>query len=304
MSRREATDARRLAAIDVGSNSIKMLAAERSAAGFVYLDRAHITVRLQSGLRGGALDEAALRRGEDAIAHLAERARAIGVGEIAAFGTSALRDAANADEFVRRVSARCGVPLRVISGEEEAESAYLAISPAGRALIVNPGGGSTEMVLGEDGRALCALSAHVGAVSLYRETDGFAPEAVRAAALAKIRPVWERLGAEPGLPVTASGGGASCLAAVCLGARKGIEGYYLSREAGEALYARLCGMTVDERRAMPGMEIQRADILPCGLAILLAFLECAGSDGLRVSERGNLYGFVQMMARGPAPHDK
>ena len=217
MSPREATDARRLAAIDVGSNSIKMLAAEHTPAGFLYLGRESLVVRLQSGLHGGLLDEDALRRGEEAVARLAAAARALGAEEIAAFGTSALRDAANAGELVRRVWERCGVPLRVISGEEEAESAYLALMPAGRALVVNPGGGSTEMVLGADGRVLRALSAHVGAVSLLRETEGLSPEAVLARARAHILPAWEALGAETGLPIHASGGAAGCVAAVGLG---------------------------------------------------------------------------------------
>ncbi len=296
MSRLEATDARRLAAIDVGSNSIKMLAAEVSAAGFVYLGRGHVTVRLQSGLAGGLLDEAALCRGEEAVSSLAQQARALGATEIAAFGTSALRDAANSSELARRIRERCGVELRVISGEEEAQSAYLAISPAGRALVVNPGGGSTEMILGEDGRPLRALSAHVGAVSLLRETEGFSPDRVRAAAMAHIRPVWERLGAEAGLPVIASGGAASCVAAVGLGTREGIEGFRLGLSEAEALFARLSAMPLEERRALPGMEPQRADILPCGLAILLAFLECAGAEEMCISDRGNLYGFVAMMA--------
>ncbi|MDO4739391.1 MAG: hypothetical protein Q4A66_01855 [Eubacteriales bacterium] len=295
------TEPARLAAIDVGSNTIKMLAAEVSAAGISPLKWHSVTVRLQSGLLpDGSLDEAALGRAEEAIATLVQMARELHIERIAAFGTSALRDAKNAGELVRRVQKRCGVLLRVISGEEEAESAYTAAAPAGRALVINPGGGSTEIIAGEDGRVLVGVSAHVGAVSLLKETAGFTEEQIVARAKEYLAPEWAKITLPLPETVIASGGAATCAADVLIGLperdRSLLEGFVLESGRARGLLSRLHAASIEERIAMPGMNPNRADILPCGLAILIAFMELSGAPCLRVSERSNVYGFLRRMA--------
>lgn len=291
------TDVRRLAAIDVGSNSIKMLAAEVSAAGFSVLKWHSITVRLQSGLLAdGSLDEAALKRAEDAICTLASMAAELGIGRVEAFGTSALRDAKNAGELIRRVKERCGVRLRVISGEEEAQSAYAAAAPAGRAMVVNPGGGSTEMIVGEDGVPAIAVSAHVGAVSLMNEAQGDGPLRVIERAKAHLKPEWDKITLPLPEKIIASGGAAACTADVLIALPKhdpnAVEGFVLNYDESCALLDKLFGMSVEERCAMPGMNPGRADILPYGLAILIAFMQLSGADRLTISDHGNVYGFI------------
>lgn len=301
MSHPKMTDKMRLAAIDVGSNSIKMLAAELSAAGISSIKWHSITVRLQSGLLpDGSLDEAALSRAENAIGTLASMARELGIERISAFGTSALRDAKNAAELVRRVWEHHGVHLRIISGEEEAESAYAAAAPAGRAMVVNPGGGSTEMIIGEDGRVLAAVSAHVGAVSLMNETAGLSTGQVVERAAAHLLPEWKKLGLPAPQQVIASGGAAACTADVLIAKPVRdpalVEGYRLTLESAQSLYEKLFAMPVEQRLAMPGMNPNRADILPYGLAILIAFMRLSGAPALTISDRGNVYGFLQRMA--------
>jgi len=294
------TDEMRLAAIDVGSNTIKMLAAEVSAAGIHVLKWHSVTVRLQSGLLPDrSLDEAALCRAEEAIGSLAAMAREMGISRIAAFGTSALRDAKNASELVRRVQETHNVRLQVISGEEEAESAYAAAAPDGFSMVLNPGGGSTEMIVGNQGRPLCAVSAHVGAVSLMNESNGLSAEQVVSRAAEHLLPEFGRLPSPLPNLVIASGGAAACTADVLIAKPKhdpaAVEGFRLSLADAEALYARLFGMTVEQRVALPGMNPGRADILPYGLAILIAFMRLSGVPALTISDRGNVYGFIRRM---------
>lgn len=291
------TDAGRVAAIDVGSNSIKMLAVQRTPAGFSVLKWHSVTVRLQSGLLpDGSLDDAALQRAEDAICALAQMARELGVGRIRAFGTSALRDAKNADVLVRRVQERANVPLTVISGEEEAESAFAAAAPAGEAMVVNPGGGSTEMIIGCDGVPRSAVSAHIGAVSLMAQAQNLLPQEVIALARARLQPEFARLSAPVPQWVIASGGAAACAADVLIALSAhdpgAVEGFPLTMDAACALLEKLFALTVEQRCALPGMNPGRADILPYGLAILIAFMQLAGRDSLVISDRGNLYGFI------------
>lgn len=293
-------DAQRIAAIDVGSNTIKMLAVQRTPAGFSVLKWHSITVRLQSGLMpDGSLDEAALQRAEVAICTLAEMARAEGAQRIRAFGTSALRDAANAGELVRRVKQSAQVDLTVISGEQEAASAYAAAAPTGEVLVVNPGGGSTEMIVGRDGKPLCAVSAHIGAVSLMAIAQNAAPDRLIALAKERLAPEFARLPQPLPAKVIASGGAAACAADVLIALPKhdsaAVEGYVLHMNAALSLLHRLCGMTIEQRCAMPGMNPGRADILPCGLALLIGFMQLAGRDSLSISDRGNLYGFIEMI---------
>lgn len=302
MSNRNLNDAERIAAIDVGSNSIKMLAAQTAPAGFSVLKWHSITVRLQSGLLPDkSLDAAALQRAEDAICTLADMAKELGAQRIEAFGTSALRDAANAGELIRRVQERAGVRLRVISGEEEAESAYAAAAPSGRAMVVNPGGGSTEMIVGENGRPISAVSAHIGAVSLMKEAAGCSWRETERIARSHLLPEWEKLGLPVPETVIASGGAATCAADVMIALPKhdpdAVEGFVMTRERAGELLEQLFPMTAEERCRMPGMNPQRADILPYGLAILTAFMDLASVPALTISDRGNLYGFIKRILR-------
>lgn len=296
----QTTDFKRIAAIDVGSNTIKMLAVDILPEGFSVLAQHSITVRLQNGLKlDGNLDDAAMQRAEDAIDTLVQIARELHVERIQAFGTSALRDASNAQQLIQRVKDRSRINLTVISGEEEARAAYEAISPAGRAMVVNPGGGSTEIIIGNFGRFESAVSAHVGAVSLMNEAYGMDLHDVEQLAKVHLQPAWEQLGDTAPQKVIASGGTATCAANVLLATQQReadvVEGFVISRTDAGKLLEKLFPMSTEERRACPGMHPQRADILPYGLAILTAFMDLTKTNALSISDKGNLYGFIKRM---------
>ena len=289
----------RTAAIDVGSNSIKMLAADQTQAGFfpIWESRRTVTVRLQSGLKDGMLDEAALKRATDAIGSLYWRALTFGAEKVVAYGTSALRDAKNADVLCERIRKRFGIELRVVSAASEAQNSFAAAAPSGRAIAIDVGGGSTEVSFGTDGKPERSVSIHHGAVSLMNATAGMGAETVAAYAADCVSRALADL-PQADRPVTLCGGTASCGASVLFPGEKEIEGLPFSRAAAVDLYGRLWSMTPEQRRAMPGMRPDRTDILQYGLALLIAIESVLHIEETTVTKRNSLYGFAMRTAAG------
>lgn len=290
-----------IAAIDVGSNSIKMLAAEIKNAGFFVIPSYKtIPARLQAGMqKDKTLDPASLKRGEDAIDELARYARSLGAVRICAFGTSALRDAVNAGELVKRAMERSQVELRIISGEEEAKSSFLAVCPAARSVIVNPGGGSTEITIGTGDHIDKAVSVHTGAVSLSAECSGLGKDEVLQHAAEHILSSIGSGESYRNLPVILSGGAVSCAAAVIKSTNNMHDWHgdmHLALAKIEDLYKELFYMPIQERLKLRGMVPSRADILPYGLAIIINFMRITGAEQAEVTLRDNLFGFLRMMS--------
>ena len=215
----------RLAAMDVGTNSVLLLVAEVAAGGRLQPieDRAVVS-RLGQGLvPGGRLRPEAADRTAATIADLAARARQLGAEEIRALGTMGLRLAADADAFIERIAHDCGVAIRVISGDEEARLTYRGAQhqlPAGteRLVVCDVGGGSTEVISGRAARIEQRRSLELGAVGL---TERFLPhDPIAPAELAALRRhLTARLAAELDAParpfeLVAVGGTATSLAAM------------------------------------------------------------------------------------------
>lgn len=276
-----------------------MLAADQTQAGFfpIWSSRKTITVRLQSGLKNGLLDEAALKRAEDAISLLYWRALTYGAEKVVAYGTSALRDAGNADILCERVRKRCGLELRVVSAASEAQNSFAAAAPTGRAITIDVGGGSTEVSFGVNGNPERSVSIHHGAVSLMNATVGMDAETVMACASDCVSRALADF-PKADRPVTLCGGTASCGASVLFPGKKEIEGLPFSRTAAIDLYDRLRSMTPEQRRAMPGMRPDRADILQYGLALLIAIERVLRIEETTVTKRNSLYGFAMRTAAG------
>jgi exopolyphosphatase/guanosine-5'-triphosphate,3'-diphosphate pyrophosphatase len=190
-----------LAAIDVGSNSIKLLVARRDPADpghAVEILREKEMVRLgQETLAEGALSEEAMEDGLDCLARYAALARAAGAESIVAVATCAVREASNGGEFVRRARRETGIRLSVISGEEEARLITRAVRTdlppsCDPLLVLDIGGGSTEVVVAKGERILLAESLDLGAVrltDLHVSTDPLSPrdeKALRKAAQSRL----------------------------------------------------------------------------------------------------------------------
>ena len=154
-------------AIAIGSNSTRLLAAEKRAGALYHILRGREETRLFLGLDDqGMIAPEKLEETARAVARLARQAREYGAESIHLFATSATRDAGNGDVLAQRIRDLCGLKLQVISGREEAELAFLAAAGRESRLVMDIGGGSTEMTLGREGRILSSFSAQLGASRL------------------------------------------------------------------------------------------------------------------------------------------
>jgi exopolyphosphatase/guanosine-5'-triphosphate,3'-diphosphate pyrophosphatase len=312
---------RPLAIIDVGSNSIRSLVVEVAPDGTTkVVDDQREVVRLASGLRkDGRLSPKAMKRALLALARMADIARARGARRIAVIGTSAIREAKNQRVFLDRVRAETGLRLRVVSESEEArlafESAALSFDLGDQPVaVVDIGGGSTELVLALGKNIQQDRSLRLGAVTLterYVTTDpirGRDLERMRRHIRRRLRGT--KLEGHPAPRVLiASGGTATSLAQIVM-ARQGLEGRpVLGFEMTQAemlhLLSALLRRTVAERRGMPGLSPDRADIIVAGAVILYEIMARLRINVLRVNARGVRHALLQrMIARGdagPAP---
>ena len=162
----------RTAVIGIGSNSVRSLLADVSGADFRRLWRDREGTRLFAGLdAAGNLDRDSMDKTVSAVRQMATEASRQGAKQMAVFATSAARDAANGKEFMEAVERETGLPLRIISGEEEAELSFLGASAAAnteRCGMIDIGGGSTEIAIGTQDGIECAFSCQMGAVRLFR----------------------------------------------------------------------------------------------------------------------------------------
>ncbi len=174
----------RIAIIDVGSNSVRLLAAELVNDEIRRLKGGLITTRLIEGMENNRLTDAAIERTAGAIAVFAEEARRLGIERIDAFGTSAMRDAVNSGKVSELTKRLCGIEVSVISGDEEARTAFRGVAPSGRVGVIDIGGGSTELVTGENGNVMRSMSGRIGAVRLKdRLKDALDPQLIRETAI-------------------------------------------------------------------------------------------------------------------------
>jgi exopolyphosphatase/guanosine-5'-triphosphate,3'-diphosphate pyrophosphatase len=294
----------RLATIDLGTNTVRLLVAELAAAGrWKTVVQDQRVTRLGEGLRAtGRLAETPMNRTAATVTEYARRAREAGAGALRIIATSAVRDAANGREFAIAVERASGQAVEIVSGEEEARLTIRGIvaglgTAPGRLLAFDIGGGSTEYILAHAGRVETAISVRLGVVPLSERfpspmcVDGDRYRAMESEI---------RHGLEQELPdaVRASGvadlvgtaGTVTTLAALDLGLRsydaERVQGHRLSRAAIEKLRDRLCALTQDERGRLPCLEPGRADLILPGVAIVLASLDVTRTDAVVVSDWG------------------
>ena len=287
------------AAIDVGSNSVRLMAARYENEQLSVLHTGRITTRLMNGVKDGVLSGESAENTAQAIAAHAETARQLGADLIHAFGTSALRDAKNSEAFSDLTEQLCGLRVRIISGVEEAQLAYAGAAPKGRCGVIDIGGGSTELIVGENGQMLRAHSAQLGAVRLMNELNGRQnPEEMVETAAAKLQKTIETVcsGSAPDKWIGV-GGTITTLAAMSKKVSKytpnAIQDYPLTEELVGKWLRSLVEMPVEERRFLVGLTPNRADIIPYGAAILLAVMKGAKADPVHACDHDNLEGYIR-----------
>jgi exopolyphosphatase/guanosine-5'-triphosphate,3'-diphosphate pyrophosphatase len=294
--------AERIAAIDCGTNSIKILIGEAPHV----LVRESRMVRLGQGVdTSGLLADAALARTFAAIDEYAALVREHHVTRLRFCATSATRDARNASVFTDGVRARLGVTPEVLSGDEEAALvfegavAHLRTPVEEPVLVVDIGGGSTELVLGSD-HPDAAESMDIGAVRLHeRHLHDDPPTAAQVAAcVADVDRHLDgcRVPLADARSVIGTSGTVKTLAAAMLDLplydRDAIDGAELGSSETTAYVERLVAMSVAERRAIPSMHPGRADVVGAGALIWSRVLQRSQVPAYRVSEADILYGIA------------
>lgn len=295
---------RRVAAIDLGSNTIRLLVAEPDPArGIRPLRGEQVIARLGEGLaEHGALAPAAVERALAAVRGYRDRARDLGAARVVVVATAAVRQARNGDELMERLRAEPGLAPRVASGEEEARLTLLGaawgLGPiAGPWCLLDVGGGSTELVAARGAQALETVSLALGAVTLRErffrhdpiDPGEYATCAAHVAACLAVE-AWPTIAPVGPRRLVGTAGTVTTLAALDLGLDAydptRVQGYRLTVGAIEPLRRRLAALPAVQRARLPCVEPGRADLLVPGAAIVLAVLRGLELPELTVSDAG------------------
>jgi exopolyphosphatase/guanosine-5'-triphosphate,3'-diphosphate pyrophosphatase len=311
--------ATKIAAFDVGTNTVLMLAVEITPGEppRKLLDLARIT-RIGKGVdRTGQLDPEAAQRTLSTIVEFAAAAREAGVTRFTAVATSAVRDASNGAEFIAQVKRRAGVDLRIISGREEAELSHLAVvrgldlNPKQKLLIVDVGGGSTELIAASPGEPLKAESLQMGSVRLTERLiahDPPTPDEIAAinAVIDQHLDLLEWNSRPDALVGIAGTVTTICAVALALDAYDPgrVHGCRLSREEVSRVSRMFADRTIAERKKFKGLLPERADVIFAGALILERIMERFGAREVIVSDQGVRWGLVWREAESAQPADK
>lgn len=292
------------AAIDLGSNSFHMLVVHEVEGACRTLAKVKRKVRLAAGLQpDGSLDAAAMQRGWDCLRLFAEQLQDVPAGQIRIVGTATLRLARNIDVFIERAESILGHPVNIISGEEEAATIYQGVawtsSGTGRRLVIDIGGASTELIIGESTSPQLLHSLDMGCVTWLRRhfADGELSahnfeQAISAAQqiLAPVAAAYLKLGWQ------------GCIGAS--GTVQAIQEIMISRGENEQItLAKLrqlqqqvmaCGHL--DRLQLPGLQPERVPVFPSGLAILIALFDTLAIESMVLAggalREGLVYGML------------
>ena len=304
----------RYAAIDIGTVTCRMLVADVDAAGAIHeVDREYAITNLGEGVdAAGVLAPAAILRTVETVGgYCAVRDRLAEQGapivKTVAVATSASRDAENSDEFVQRL-AKLGVVLSVIPGSKEAGLSFSAAScdfPGQDLMLVDIGGGSTEMVVGRAGQAPAwAHSFDIGCrrvTEKFIRTDPPASDELDRAREWVSQQLARRLGEAGKAGITperlvAVAGTATTVVAVRDQMRvydsAKVHKALVTRQQLDRQYAELAAMPLEQRSQVVGLDPGRAPVIVAGLVIMQAVMDAVGVDGFTVSETDILHGII------------
>jgi len=299
---------KRLAAIDIGTNSIRCIIVEVTKDGnFRVLDDEKAVVRLGEGLfSSGAISPQAAERGREALVRIRKIIDGLGVEVIEAVATSAVRKATNGREFLADMARETGIQVRTIDGREEAELAALSVwhhfdMANARYLLVDIGGGSVEVVSAVGSHIEEISSLELGAVFL---TENFlARDPIPDKDFERLRKhIRRELGqvlGEREFPVQyliGSGGTMTAIGSMVMAIRKehydSVHGYEVLHSEIVHLLAMLQRKTCKELQAVPGLSPDRADIIVAGVVVVTELMRLTGTNVLKVNERGIREGLI------------
>ena len=298
----------RVAAIDQGTNTTRLLVADIEDGEVEEVSKRLEITRLGEGVdTRRRLLPLPITRVRNVLTRYRREAEELGAERILLVATSAVRDAENGEAFLGEIEWSYGFVTRLLSGDEEAELTFRGAADGrlGSVLVVDPGGGSTEFVVGEGGQIRSRRSVDVGSVRLterFVRSDPPSAEELEAAAEYVRSALPPRPDAELTIGVA---GTITTLAALALGLEEpeglGTHGHRLTLDAVREQREWLASLPLDERRRLPGLHPERAPVIVAGAVLVEQILERFGLAAIEVSERDILHGAALEAANLPAP---
>jgi len=301
----------RVAAVDLGTNSTRLLVADVENGSLGEVSRRLTITRLGEGVdERRRLLPVPIARVRNCLAEYRRELESLGAERTLCIATSSVRDADNGEAFLGEVEWSYGFTTRLLSGEEEAAMMIRGVTtgrpPLDGVLVVDIGGGSTELVVAKNGDVAFSTSLDIGCVRLTERLLGSDPPSrpELAAAGAYVRSLLPELEVSAAIGVA---GTVTTLATLDLGD----DGYDPARTHGhriplasvEEQLERLAAMTIDERVGVPGIEPGRASVIVAGIVVLREVMTAYGLDEIEVSERDVLHGAAFAAAELPEPKE-
>ena len=306
----------RIAAIDIGSNSVRIVVAQETTDGYRVLDEERENTRLAASLsRTGELDAEAVDASVAALRSFVTMARGYGVRSIRAIATSAVRDAKNGAAFCQRVLEETDVTVEVITAHEEGRLSFLSVARAfdvtnKQVAVADIGGGSTEILLASSGIVDEIYTTRLGAVRVTEACglgDKCSPKAIRRAHRYIQKELKKRARRPAFVPSTLYGAGGTftALASMLIAREKSpeefsVRGYRVNRAAVRHLIADLAQMSLEERTKVAGLNPRRADIIVAGLLVIERILRHLKVNVVQIHTGGVRDGLLLTMTHQPA----
>jgi exopolyphosphatase/guanosine-5'-triphosphate,3'-diphosphate pyrophosphatase len=303
------SESRIVAAVDLGSNSFHMIVARLEETGTLsIIDKLREPVRLGGGLKSnGKLSRKARNRALACLEQFGQRIRNLPQGDVRIVGTNTMRVATNAEQFAQEAQQLLGHPVEIVSGREEARLIYLGVAHGratreGKRLVVDIGGGSTELIIGEGKDSMLRESMYTGCVSASRQYfgDGEITEKRMTSAIInaelKFYPVARDFRAGRGKWEEAVGSSGTIKSIRNIAQAEGWCDTGITLDSLYKMRRKMVRQGHIEKLKLEGLKENRAPVLPGGLAVLIAVFETLGIEQMRVSEHalreGLLYDLV------------
>ncbi len=293
-----------IASIDIGTNSV-LLTIVKEENGFLtpIIEEATITRLGEAIDKNGHFLPEAMDRTLEALRHYKQECDEHDVRNIIIVGTAAMRRSSNSNDFIKRARDKLNLSIDIITGEREAELSYLAVShDFGKdSIVIDIGGGSTEIIKPMDNNTLNLVSLPLGAVVLHEQCVTSDPindndfEKITHS-ISKIIHKCQAPVDNSGGQLVATAGTATTLAAMKLKLEEyshvEVHGHTLTIDEIDAIIGELKKLTINERKQLPGLEAKRADVILPGALILRTAMESLGLNEVTVSDRGVRWGLI------------
>ncbi len=302
-------------AIDIGTNSMRLLLAKASQGKFLDRQKFVNTTRLGAGLdERGRIKEECIQVNIEALEKFSQKCREYGCDKVFCIGTAALRNSKNKEEFIKRAKEKTGIDLEVISGKKEAFLGYKGVVGGidladDYALILDIGGGSTEFIFGSSREIFYRKSIDLGALALTEKFITSMPEDRQELkkledfidrellqVSQELREVFDKKMIAGNFKLLGIGGTITSLSAINQEleeySMEKIHGSFVSREEVEGQISKISMMSLEERRKIKGLQAKRAEIILSGEIILNSIMKKLSSSKIQISEFDNLEGII------------